>query len=215
MRNSFVILILIVLTGLVLYAGGAQEAPGESPAAKSIAPDDPSLSTAVFAGGCFWCTEADFEKLDGVVEAVSGYAGGDEQNPTYNQVASGLTSHIESVKVYYDPEVVTYEELVDYHWRYMDPTDPDGQFVDRGPHYRTAVFYETEEQLEAAKRSRERLKESGVFEEEIVTEFIELDQFWVAEAYHQDYYLKNAERYNFYRRGSGRDQFLERVWGED
>jgi peptide methionine sulfoxide reductase msrA/msrB len=215
MRNSIFILILAAMMALLIYAGGGQESDSPQVAEPEIALDDPSLATAVFAGGCFWCTEADFEKLDGVIEAVSGYAGGDEENPTYQQVAAGATGHIESVMVYYDPELVSYEELVDYHWRYIDPTDPDGQFVDRGPHYRTAIFYENQEQLSIARESRQRLIDSGVFDEEIVTDFIPLTRFWVAEEYHQDYYLKNSMRYNFYRSGSGRDQFLEEVWGAE
>ncbi len=171
-----------------------------------------SLSSAVFAGGCFWCVEADFEKLTGVSEVVSGYAGGNEPNPTYRQVSSGSTGHRESVKVLYDSSKVSYAELVDYFWKHVDPTDPDGQFVDRGKQYRSAIFYSTETERRVAENSKKMLEESGIFKRPIVTEIIPLNQFYPAEDYHQDYYRKNPIRYRFYRSGSGRDDFLEETW---
>ena len=174
-----------------------------------------NTETAVFAGGCFWCTEGDFEKVDGVVEAVSGYTGGHVENPTYNQVSSGGTGHVEAVKVYYDPAVLDYADLLWVFWRTMDPTDAGGQFVDRGQQYAGAIFYETEAQKKAAEASKRRLAESGAFKEKIVTEIRPLETFYEAEDYHQDYYKKNPLRYNWYRTGSGRDQFLEKIWGHD
>ena len=208
-RNFLIISGLLVVVALMLYAGGSQEKMSDEPMMVDLS--DPALATAVFAGGCFWCTEADFEKLDGVVEAVSGYAGGDTPNPTYGQVSSGSTGHIEAVKVYYYPEKVSYAELLDYLWRHIDPTDSGGQFVDRGAQYRSAIFYSSEAERMAAQESIRALEISGVFDKPIVTDLIELETFWEAEEYHQDYYKKNSLKYNFYRKGSGRDQFLEQV----
>ena len=172
------------------------------------------LDVATFAGGCFWCTEADFEKLDGVVEAVSGYAGGDVENPTYKEVSSGGTGHLEAIQVYYDPEKVDYEFLLDWFWRHVDPTDDGGSFVDRGEQYTSAVFYHNEEQKRLAEKSRKALENSDVFNEPIVTEIRPLDKFYKAEEYHQDYYKKNKIRYGLYRWNSGRDAFLDENWGE-
>ena len=171
-----------------------------------------TLETATFAGGCFWCVESDFEKVNGVVEVVSGYSGGHVKNPSYKEVSSGGTGHLEVVQVHFDPTVVSYEELLDVFWRHVDPTDPDGQFVDRGPQYRPAIFYHTEEQRRAAEASKKELDASGTFDKPIATELIKFSEFYEAEAYHQDYYKKNPIRYKFYRRGSGRDRFLESTW---
>jgi peptide methionine sulfoxide reductase msrA/msrB len=169
--------------------------------------------TAVFAGGCFWCTESDFEKVDGVVEAVSGYTGGKVSNPTYEQVSAGGTGHVEAVKVIYDPDKVSYAQLLDVFWRHVDPTDNAGQFVDRGSQYRSVIFYSDEEQRQLAEKSKKELDQSGRFTKPIVTEILPLGPFFAAEEYHQDYYKRNPIRYNFYRAGSGRDRFLEKVWG--
>ena len=176
--------------------------------------DEKSQNTkeAVFAGGCFWCTESDFEKVDGVIEVISGYTGGSEMNPTYNQVSAGGTGHIESVKVIYDPEKITYEKLLEIFWRHVDPTDAGGQFVDRGSQYRSAIFYATEEERQLAEASKKKLAASGPFKKPIATEIIRLGPFYTAEAYHQDYYKNNPIRYNWYRSGSGRDQFLKEAW---
>ena len=174
-----------------------------------------NLQKATFAGGCFWCTEADFEKVPGVVKAVSGYTGGKRENPTYEEVSAGTTGHVEAVQVYYDPAKVTYEELLDYFWRHIDPTDPGGQFVDRGSQYRSVIFYHDEEQKRIAEKSRGALDKSGKFNKPIVTEIVKLTTFYEAEEYHQDYYKKNPLRYKFYRYNSGRDQFLKKVWGSD
>jgi len=171
-------------------------------------------ASAVFAGGCFWCTESDYEKLDGVSEAISGYAGGDEPNPTYQQVSSGSTGHIEVVKVKYDPEVVSYDRLLAWLWQHIDPTDPDGQFIDQGSQYRSAIFYQNEQEKRLAEASRKALADSGRFDKPIVTEILPLKAFYTAEEYHQDYYKKNPLRYKFYRYNSGRDQFLEEHWDD-
>jgi peptide methionine sulfoxide reductase msrA/msrB len=180
----------------------------------AYAPDDPDLAVATFAGGCFWCVEAGFEKIPGVVEAVSGYAGGTEPSPTYEQVASGRTDHTEAVEVYYDPQEITYEGLLEGFWRFMDPTDADGQFVDRGQQYRPAIFYQSEEQKQSAEASKQALAESGRYDDPVVIEITELDRFYDAEKYHQDYYKKNPIRYKVYTFNSGRFQFIDEYWTE-
>ena len=173
----------------------------------------PSMThEAVFAGGCFWCTEADFEKIDGVLEAVSGYTGGEEVDPTYEQVSSGRTGHVEAIKIVYDPRKVSYQDLLYVYWRTINPTDDGGQFVDRGPQYRSAIFYANEEQRRLAEASKKELAASGVFEKPIVTEIRPLEAFYPAEDYHQDYYDNNPIRYKWYRSGSGRDRYLEDTW---
>ncbi len=169
---------------------------------------------AIFAGGCFWCTESDFEKVDGVVEVISGYTGGFKENPTYEEVSSGLTGHTEAVKVVYDPNRVTYWELLDVFWRQTDPTDKGGQFADRGYQYRNAIFYMNEEQRQMAEVSKRELEESGRFDKPIVTEITKATIFYEAENYHQDYHEKNPRRYKTYRHYSGRDKFLKSVWGD-
>lgn len=169
---------------------------------------------AVFAGGCFWCTESDFEKVDGVIEAISGYTGGDPADPTYEQVSAGGTGHVEAVKVIYDPANITYKQLLDVFWRHVDPTDDGGQFVDRGAQYRSVIFYADDKEREMAEASKKALAASGRFDKPVVTEILPLGAFYAAEDYHQDYYKKNPIRYNWYRSGSGRDQFLEKAWGE-
>jgi peptide methionine sulfoxide reductase msrA/msrB len=173
------------------------------------------LHRATFAGGCFWCVEADYEKLDGVVEAVSGYAGGEEDNPSYEQVASGMTGHLEAIQVFFDPGKVSYSELLNFFWRHVDPTDSGGQFVDRGRQYRPAIFFHDQEQKRIAEESKAALQASSQFDGPIVVEILPLKQFFDAEDYHQDYYKKNPMRYRLYRSGSGRDGFLEKAWEED
>lgn len=180
-----------------------------------FAPDDPGLAVATFAGGCFWCVEAGYEKIPGVVEAVSGYAGGDEKNPTYSQVSSGRTGHTEAVQVYYDPEKMTYEGLLAGLWRMMNPTDIKGQFVDRGQQYRPAIFYHNDDQKRLAEAARQELEASGIYDNPVLIEIVPLKNFYPAEKYHQDYYKKNPVRYNFYTFNSGRYQFIEKVYGED
>ena len=211
MKSTLVLLILII-SGL--FTVGMVTAKD-----KSMKKIDTSqlgrFSVATFAGGCFWCTESDFEKVDGVVEAVSGYTGGQKMNPTYDQVSSGRTGHTEAVQVFYDPKKVTYTELLDLFWRTMDPTDADGQFVDRGSQYRPGIFYHNEQQRMEAERSKKALENSGRFKRPIVVEITKLDKFYNAEEYHQDFYQKSARRYKYYRSNSGRDQYLKRVWGSN
>ena len=157
--------------------------------------------------------EPPFEKVVGVKEVISGYTGGNFPNPTYAQVSSGVTGHAESVQVIYDPKQVTYEQLLDVFWRSMDPTDPDGQFVDRGKQYRGAIFYHNEAQKKSALASKEKLAKTGRFTKPIVTEISAVGPFYRAEEYHQDYHKKNPLRYKYYRSRSGRDAFLEKIWG--
>jgi len=173
------------------------------------------LSVATFAGGCFWCVEAGFEKVPGVKEAISGYTGGDEIDPTYKQVSGGLTSHTEAVQVYYDPAVISYEGLLQAYWRIFDPTDGTGSFYDRGPQYRPGIFVANDEERRLAEKSRADLEASGRFDEPIAVEIVALERFYDAEDYHQDYYKKNPVRYTLYTNGSGRTDFVETTWGED
>jgi peptide methionine sulfoxide reductase msrA/msrB len=185
----------------------------EAIAGDKMSKNDNKLETATFAGGCFWCTESDFEKVEGVVDVISGYSGGHKENPTYQEVSSGGTGHAEAIQVHYDPQKVTYEELLEVFWRHVDPTDPGGQFVDRGSQYRTAIFYQNEEQKILAEKSKEELGKSRRFDKPIVTEIVKLSEFYEAEDYHQDYYKNHSVRYKYYRFASGRDQFLKKVWG--
>lgn len=169
---------------------------------------------AVFAGGCFWCVEEAFEKVPGVTAAVSGYIGGTVANPTYQQVSGGATGHAEAVQVTYDPGKVTYKQLVDWFWRNIDPLDAAGQFCDKGSEYRSAIFYSGDAQKKIAEDSKQALQASGRFKQPIATEITAAGSFYLAEDYHQDYYKKNANRYQFYKHGCGRVQRLEQVWGK-
>jgi len=169
-------------------------------------------ASAIFGGGCFWCIESDFEKLPGVIEAESGYIGGHVDNPSYEQVSGGGTGHVEVAKIYYDPAVVSYSQLLDYYWRHIDPTVKDRQFCDVGSQYRTAIFYSNEKEKAAAVSSRTALEQSGQFKT-IDTEISPAGTFYRAEEYHQDYYKKNPLRYKFYRKTCGRDDRVKEVWG--
>ncbi len=171
--------------------------------------------TATFAGGCFWCVEADLEKVEGVTAVISGYAGGKEVKPKYEEVSRGATGHREAVQVTYDSSRVSYETLLDFFFRHMDPTDSGGQFVDRGFQYTGAVFYHDGNQKQSAERYMMRLKASGRFGRPIVTALLPYTVFYPAEGYHQDFYLKNPDHYKRYRNGSGRDAFIEKAWGRD
>ena len=209
--------ILFLLPAIMFLAvNGCQKYDSASQRTKSdLAKEDVTTRQATFAGGCFWCTQADFEKLPGVVKVVSGYTGGNKENPTYEEVSSGTTGHVEAIQVYYDPSKITYEELLDFFWRHVDPTDPGGQFVDRGTQYRSVIFYHDEEQKRLAEKSKETLNRSGRFDKPVVTEIIKFTKFYEAEAYHQDYYEKHPLRYKYYRYASGRDAFLAKEWGKD
>ena len=171
--------------------------------------------TATFAGGCFWCTESDFEKLPGIVSVVSGYTGGSVPDPSYEEVCRGTTGHYEAVQVHYDPARISYNQLLDIFWRTIDPTDADGQFVDRGPQYRTAIFYANEEEKQQAEASRSALQASGRFAAQVATAIRPLTVFYPAEDHHQNYYRKAPQHYAAYRHGSGRDQFLRRFWSDE
>lgn len=175
----------------------------------------PAHQQATFAGGCFWCMEPSFEKMGGVVDVVAGYTGGKETDPGYDEVSTGRTGHREAVQITYDPEKVSYADLLNVFWRQIDPTDPDGQFADRGPQYRTAVFYHDARQKKLAEESKKALADSGRFKKPIVTEILPAGDFYSAEEYHQNYYKTNAEHYNQYKYGSGREPFLKKTWAND
>jgi peptide-methionine (S)-S-oxide reductase len=179
----------------------------------AAAPAAAAEARATFAGGCFWCTEADFEKVDGVIEAVSGYTGGGVEQPSYTQVSAGGTGHAEAVQITYDPAVVSYEHLLDVYWRSVDPYTANAQFCDRGSQYRTAIFVHDEMQRALAERSKAALERQYPDRPPIVTEIAAAGRFWAAEEYHQDYYEKNPLRYNYYRWSCGRDQRLDELWG--
>jgi len=179
-----------------------------SPAAQA----KPKTETATFAGGCFWCMTPPFEKLDGVVKVIAGYTDGTGPNPTYEDY--GDKGYTEGVQVIYDPSKITYAQLVDVFWRQINPTDPDGQFVDRGPHYRAGIFYHDAGQRKIAEKSREDLNRSGRYDKPVVVPIKKYVNFFPAEEYHQDYYKKNPFHYEMYHTGSGRDQYLDQVWGK-
>lgn len=168
---------------------------------------------ATFAGGCFWCSESDFEKLDGVISVTSGYTGGELENPSYKQVSSGKTGHTEGIEIIFDSSKVSYTELLEYFWTTIDPTDGGGQFCDRGQQYRSQIFYHSQAQREAAEVSLKALEESAILTAPIATKITAASTFYPAEDYHQDYYLKNPVRYKYYRWGCGRDKRLKELWG--
>jgi peptide methionine sulfoxide reductase msrA/msrB len=168
--------------------------------------------TATFAGGCFWCVESDFKNVNGVIDVISGYTGGKKTNPTYEEVSGGKTGHVEAVQVVFDPQKISYREILDVFWRHIDPTDAGGQFADRGSQYRSAIFYHDENQKKIALESKEMLAGSAIFDRPVVTEIIKFEKFYPAEEYHQDYSDKNPIRYKNYRYHSGRDTFIEETW---
>ncbi len=171
--------------------------------------------TAVLAGGCFWCIESAFDNVEGVISAESGYTGGDEADASYEEVSTGRTGHYEAVRVKYDPSIISYERILEIFWRQIDPTDGGGQFADRGPQYRTAIFYHNEAQREMAEKSKMAMSESGEFEKPVVTAILPAKEFYPAEEYHQDYSRRNQFRYKVYRESSGRARFLRERWGTD
>jgi peptide methionine sulfoxide reductase msrA/msrB len=205
-------LIMLVAAGLVAV-GFADHKSKENPGqVATMSETAKNLPTATFAGGCFWCVQADFGKIPGVVKVISGYAGGRGENPNYEDYAS--KGYVEAVQVIYDPAKVSYQELLDYFWRQVDPTDAGGQFVDRGASYRTVIFSHDAEQQRLAEESRAALEKSGRFSKPIMTEILPFTKFYPAEDYHQDYYKTHAPQYKNYRGRSGRDQFIQQVWGE-
>lgn len=173
-----------------------------------------TLETATFAGGCFWCMEPPFEKLEGVVSVTSGYTGGKEKNPTYEEVSSGSTGHAESIEVQYDPEKISYQQLLDVFWHNIDPTTPNRQFCDRGSQYRSAIFYHNEKEKQLAEESKRKIESMSEFKGRVYTEITAASTFYPAEGYHQDYYKKNPIRYKTYRSGCGRDARLKELWGD-
>jgi peptide-methionine (S)-S-oxide reductase len=197
-------LALVLSAAPVLSAERTQEA----------APPAAGLAVATFAGGCFWCMEPPFDKTEGVVSTTSGYTGGHKAGATYEQVTAGGTGHYEAVRVVYDPQKVSYDKLLDVFWRNVDPVDAGGQFCDRGASYRTAVFAHDPEQKRLAEASKQALGASRRLSKPVVTPVLDAGPFWAAEEYHQDYYLKNPSKYNFYRWNCGRDARLETLWGK-
>ncbi len=205
-----------LILGLLFACGNTSSESIESTTTESatVANYDGNTELATFAGGCFWCVEAPFEGIDGVISVISGYSGGKEKNPTYSEVSSGKTSHRESVQITFDPDVISYSELVDIFWKTFDPTDAGGSFYDRGSQYESAIFFHSAEQKKVAEESKKHLDQSGKFDKSIVTPIIKYSNFYPAEDYHQDYYKKNPQDYYSYRTGSGRDAFIKAHWPE-
>ena len=200
--------------GLLMAAAGWSLAQTAVPAAPLQAPTAAAATArAVFAGGCFWCVEADFDKVGGVLSTTSGYTGGNVPNPTYEQVSGKHTGHAEAVEIVFDPKKVTYEQLVEHFWRTIDPTTKDRQFCDAGSPYRTAIYAQDAAQLKAAQASKVALEKAKPFKEPVVTEIVMGGPFYPAEEYHQDYYKRNPVRYNYYRLSCGRDARLKELWG--
>ncbi len=204
--------VLLLVFGLTMM--GMNTTGNATPKGDSMT-DTSNLEIATVAGGCFWCVESDMEKLPGVVMAVSGYAGGEEENPSYEMVAGGDTGHREAVQVFFDPKVISYREVLDHYWKHFDPTDEGGSFGDRGFQYSSAVFYHSAEQKKVAEESKRELESSGRLGKPVVTPIIKFSSFYDAEGYHQDYYKKSPARYKTYRYFSGRDRYVKETWGDD
>jgi len=211
-RSRIAFLLAAGVVGGWLVAGAAAESP--APAAPPAAAAASTTAKATFAGGCFWCMEPPFDKLDGVVSTTSGYTGGQKKDPTYEEVSAGTTGHAEAVEIVYDPSKVSYEKLLEVFWHNIDPVTANRQFCDRGPQYRSAIFYHDAEQKKLAEVSKQALDASGKLGKPIVTEIVAASTFYPAEAYHQDYYEKNPVRYKYYRYSCGRDARLKELWGD-
>ncbi|MDD2918243.1 peptide-methionine (S)-S-oxide reductase MsrA [Rhodoferax sp.] len=211
-RFWLILALVLMLIGWWVYA--TQRQAPEVPGAAATAPLPAGSEVAVFAGGCFWCTEADFDKVPGVLATTSGYTGGKTANPSYAEVSSHTTGHAEALQVIFDPSQVSYRQLVDYFWRTIDPTVKDRQFCDIGSPYRTAIFATSPEQLQVALASRAALETTKPFPEPLVTQLLMADDFYPAEAEHQNYHQNNPVRYDFYRKGCGRDARLAQLWGD-
>jgi len=210
-------MIALIVSLLLACGGGTTPSTDSQNTTTTESPKEVFSATqqvATFAGGCFWCVEAPFEDLDGVISVVSGYSGGKEKNPTYGEVAGGKTSHRESVQITFDPEVISYAELVDIFWQTYDPTDVGGSFFDRGTQYESAIFFHNDQQKKVAEESKKRLDQSKRFSKPVATPIIKFTNFYPAEDYHQDYYKKSPQDYYAYRRGSGRDAFIQKHWPE-
>ena len=212
MKNNYIhfFIILIVLIAAFFTINGSSESRDKGKSSVM-----PVIMKATFSGGCFWCMEPPFEKLPGVSKVISGYTGGKKENPSYKEVATGLTNHAEAIEIHYDPSKISYNDLLEVLWRNIDPTDGSGQFVDRGKQYRPAIFYHNKDQKKLAEKSRDRLEKSKRFKNKIETTIIKANTFYAAEEYHQDFYKKSTVRYKIYRIGSGRDQFLKKYWGDN
>ncbi len=208
-RQFFMIVLLLSL--LILSACQQINAPIAESATVQLANE--SIETAIFAGGCFWCTESDFDKIPGVISTISGYIGGTVTNPTYKQVSAGGTGHVEAVKIHFDKSKTSFSKLLEAYWLTIDPLTPNQQFCDIGSQYRSAIFYLNPDQKELAEASKKTLEASGRFTHAIVTEILPTSEFYRAEEYHQDYYIKNPLRYAYYRKNCGRDTRLEQLWG--
>jgi len=205
-------LIITVIVLVSVYSASNNWALGGKELVKTQAE---KIEVATLAGGCFWCMEASFQKTPGIFDVISGYTGGLEENPSYKEVSSGKTGHLEAIQISYDPSQITFEDLLEIYWRLIDPTDAGGSFVDRGALYRSAIFYHNEDQNKQALASKNHLAQSGRYDVPLVTEIRKADIFYPAENHHQDYFKKNPIRYRFYRRGSGRDQYIKAVWGDE
>lgn len=214
MKRLTLLVLTLLAAGLVTVVA-ADKKDKEMTHNERTAAVSANTELAIFAGGCFWCMEHPFEKLPGVLSVTSGYTGGQKLNPTYHEVSAGGTGHTEAVEIVFDPTQVSYSQLLEILWMNIDPTDGNGQFVDRGNQYRSGIFYLTEEQQRLAEASKQALEKSGRFDKPIVTEIVPASSFYPAEEYHQDYYKKNPLRYKFYRYNSGRDRFLDKKWGEE
>lgn len=213
--SSFLFFVIIVVASLLLISTMREHyRPEDIEKEKEVMVDKKKLKITTLAGGCFWCMEPPFEKLEGVNQVVSGYSGGTKVNPTYAEVSSGRTNHVESVQILYNPDKVSYENLLDVFWMNIDPTQVNGQFADKGKQYRTVIFYHDDEQRKKAEESKEKLANSGKFKKPIVTVIEPFKSFYKAEDYHQDYYRKNPVRYYMYKKGSGREGFIKRTWGD-
>ena len=213
MKNNYIhfFIILIVLIAVFFKTiNGSSESSDKGKS--SVMPD---IREATFAGGCFWCMEPPFEKLPGVSKVISGYTGGKKENPSYKEVATGSTNHAEAIEIHYDPSKISYNDLLEVFWRNVDPTDINGQFIDRGKQYRPVIFHHNKDQKKLAEKSRDRLEKSKRFKNKIVTSIVSSTIFYAAEEYHQDFYKKSKVRYKVYRVGSGRDEFLKKYWGDN
>lgn len=207
-RSLMIIFIISLISIYFVFLSNGQD--------KSIIKNEEEriMEKATFAGGCFWCMESPFEELDGVIEVIAGYTGGQKENPTYEEVSTGKTGHLEAVQITFDPSIITYSELLEVYWQQINPTDIRGQFADIGSQYKTAIFYHNDEQKQLAEESKEKLQASGKFQADIATEIIPASKFYIAEDYHQDYYKKSPLGYKLYRTGSGREAYLKSTWGD-
>ncbi|MBN2008984.1 peptide-methionine (S)-S-oxide reductase MsrA [candidate division KSB1 bacterium] len=205
--KAFIITIVLVIVGSFSYIVYSQ-------ANQSMKMPEYGYKKAIFAGGCFWCMEPPYAELDGVIDVVPGYTGGTKKNPSYKEVSTGKTGHVEAVQITYDPAKVSFDQLLDVYWHQIDPTDDGGQFADRGSQYHTVIFYQDDEQKIAAKKSKQALEKSGRFNKPIVTKILPATTFYKAEDYHNDYYKKNPQRYEAYKKGSGREGFIKTKWGD-